>query len=151
MSIEGQCHFFTIYFQVLYVLCFTRPRYQVSVYRIIGPLFCFYFTVNLFSLFNQCAMHVYEANTTSRRYSPVWGRVWSTSGIFKTKSLNFLKNNTSFVSLHKNTRPFIWTKSCAVLHGQIIKNLYVHNLGINRKHSSSEILLILLAILRNSN
>ena len=26
-------------FQVLYVLCFTRARYQVSVYRNIGPLF----------------------------------------------------------------------------------------------------------------
>ena len=38
MSIEGQGHFFTIYYQVLYVLCFTRPRYQVSVYRTIGPL-----------------------------------------------------------------------------------------------------------------
>ena len=25
-------------FQVLYVLCFTRPRYQLSVYRSIGPL-----------------------------------------------------------------------------------------------------------------
>ena len=25
-------------FQVLYVLCFTRPIYQVSVYRTIGPL-----------------------------------------------------------------------------------------------------------------
>ena len=25
-------------FQVLFVLCFTRPRYQVSVYRTIGPL-----------------------------------------------------------------------------------------------------------------
>ena len=25
-------------FQVLYVLCFTRPRYQVSVCRTIGPL-----------------------------------------------------------------------------------------------------------------
>ena len=25
-------------FQVLYVLCFTRPRYQMSVYRTIGPL-----------------------------------------------------------------------------------------------------------------
>ena len=25
-------------FQVLYALCFTRPRYQVSVYRTIGPL-----------------------------------------------------------------------------------------------------------------
>ena len=25
-------------FQVLYVLCFTRPRYQVSVYMTIGPL-----------------------------------------------------------------------------------------------------------------
>ena len=24
-------------FQVLYVLCFTRPRYQLSVYRTIGP------------------------------------------------------------------------------------------------------------------
>ena len=27
-------------FQVLYVLCFTRPRYQVCVYRTIGPLVC---------------------------------------------------------------------------------------------------------------
>ena len=25
-------------FQVLYVFCFTRPRYQVSVHRTIGPL-----------------------------------------------------------------------------------------------------------------
>ena len=25
-------------FQVLYVLCFTRPQYQVSVYRTIGPM-----------------------------------------------------------------------------------------------------------------
>ena len=38
MSIEGQGHFFTIYFPVFYVLCFTRPIYQVSVYRTIGPL-----------------------------------------------------------------------------------------------------------------
>ena len=38
MSIEAQGHFFTIYFQVMYVLCFTRPKYQVSVYRTIGPL-----------------------------------------------------------------------------------------------------------------
>ena len=38
MSIEGQGHFLTLFFQVLYVLCFTRPRYQVSVYRTIGPL-----------------------------------------------------------------------------------------------------------------
>ena len=49
MSIEGQGHFFTIYifslpyiFQVLYVLCFTRPRYKMSVYRTIGPLVGFY-------------------------------------------------------------------------------------------------------------
>ena len=28
-------------FQVLYVLCFTRLRYQVSVYRTIGPLVLF--------------------------------------------------------------------------------------------------------------
>ena len=41
MSIEGQGHFFTTYFQILYILCFTRPRYQVSVYRTIGPLVYF--------------------------------------------------------------------------------------------------------------
>ena len=38
MSIEGQGHFLPYIFQVLYVLCFIRPRYQVSVYRTIGPL-----------------------------------------------------------------------------------------------------------------
>ena len=33
-------------FQVLYVLCFTGPRYQVNVYRTIGPLvFVFVLTV----------------------------------------------------------------------------------------------------------
>ena len=29
---------------VLYVLCFTRPRYQVSVYRTIGPLVVGFFS-----------------------------------------------------------------------------------------------------------
>ena len=38
MSIEGQGYFFTIYFPCFDVLCFTRPRNQVSVYRTIGPL-----------------------------------------------------------------------------------------------------------------
>ena len=35
MSIEGQGHFFTIYFPGFVLI---RPRYQVSVYRTIGPL-----------------------------------------------------------------------------------------------------------------
>ena len=40
VSIEGQGHFLTIYFPGF--VC-TRPRYQVSVYRTIGPLvlFCY--------------------------------------------------------------------------------------------------------------
>ena len=38
MSIESQGHFFTIYFPGFVCLCFSRPRYQVSVYRTIGPL-----------------------------------------------------------------------------------------------------------------
>ena len=29
-------------FPVLYVLCFTKPRYQVSIYRTIGPLVFIY-------------------------------------------------------------------------------------------------------------
>ena len=37
-TIAGQGHFFTIQFPGFYGLCFTRPRYQVSVYRTIGPL-----------------------------------------------------------------------------------------------------------------
>ena len=32
-------------FQVLYVMCFTRPRYQVSVYRTIGPLVYYFLCV----------------------------------------------------------------------------------------------------------
>ena len=40
---EGQGHFLNNYiFQVLYVLCFTGPRYQVSVYWTIGPLVSFF-------------------------------------------------------------------------------------------------------------
>ena len=35
---EGQGHFFTIYLKVLYVLCFTGPRYKVSIYWTIGLL-----------------------------------------------------------------------------------------------------------------
>ena len=38
MSIEGQGHFFTIYFPGFVCLFFTRSRYQVSVYRTNGPL-----------------------------------------------------------------------------------------------------------------
>ena len=39
MSIKGQGHIFSIYFPgFFYILCFTWPRYQVSIYRTIGPL-----------------------------------------------------------------------------------------------------------------
>ena len=38
MSIEGQAISLPYIFQVVVVLCFTMPRYQVSVYRTIGPL-----------------------------------------------------------------------------------------------------------------
>ena len=41
MSIEDQGHFSYI-FQVLYVLCFTWTRNQVSVYMTIGPLVTIY-------------------------------------------------------------------------------------------------------------
>ena len=38
--------------QVLYVLCFTRPRYQVSVYRTIGRLVLLMFHTSLFQYSN---------------------------------------------------------------------------------------------------
>ena len=37
-------------FQVLYVLCFTWTRYQVSVYRTIGPLVCQCISIYCFNL-----------------------------------------------------------------------------------------------------
>ena len=45
-------------FQVLYVLCFSRPRYQVSVYRTIGPLVwvkvsCSYLILQIFNCFGK--------------------------------------------------------------------------------------------------
>ena len=47
-------------FQVVYVLCFTRPRYQVSVYRTIGPLVYIqigiYRGIHYFSYF--CSKHI---------------------------------------------------------------------------------------------
>ena len=56
MSIEGQSHIVTIYFAgfftsllfyyYLYILCFIRPMYQVSVYRTIGPLVMFYYLLD---------------------------------------------------------------------------------------------------------
>ena len=43
-------------FQVLYVLCFARSRYQVSVYRTNGPLVfhCTYEVLSLMILTNLC-------------------------------------------------------------------------------------------------
>ena len=44
-------------FRVLYVLCFTRPRYQVSVYRTIGPLVLNSFSVAEWPSFeNSCSL-----------------------------------------------------------------------------------------------
>ena len=54
MSIEGQGHFFTIYFPGFVCLCFTGPRYQVSVYRTIGPLVLFSFENTVFLPFWFC-------------------------------------------------------------------------------------------------
>ena len=45
VSIEGQGHFFTIYFPGFVCFVLTRPRYQVSVYRTIGPLVLCYIDI----------------------------------------------------------------------------------------------------------
>ena len=46
-------------FQVLYVLCFTRPRYQVSVYRTTGPLVFLDATEINASVDTQCVLNVF--------------------------------------------------------------------------------------------
>ena len=54
-------------FQVLYVLCFTRPRYHVSVYRTIGPL--------VYSIPSQYTIHLLNRDYISQKDSrPTVGR-----------------------------------------------------------------------------
>ena len=65
MSIEGQGDFFTIYFPGLYVLCFTRPRYQVSVYRTIGPLVTPIFKILVRALKKLCLTSHFETDNIS--------------------------------------------------------------------------------------
>ena len=67
MSIEGQGHFFTIYFQVLYVLYFTRPRHQVSVYRTTGPLVLM---PDFSTIDNRCldSLHILISGQVKHRY-----------------------------------------------------------------------------------
>ena len=51
-------------FQVLYVLCFTRPRYQVSVYRTTVPLvYCCATADILTKLLQQSVLWLYLGNS----------------------------------------------------------------------------------------
>ena len=54
-------------FQVLNVFCFTRPRYQVRVYRTIGPLVLRYMYISLhrFSDFSSVSIKVCDVYTCS--------------------------------------------------------------------------------------
>ena len=58
-------------FQVLYVLCFTRPRYQVSVYRTIGHLVFSWHKENSLSnhLLVVAKYYIYKTKFTSRQLS----------------------------------------------------------------------------------
>ena len=49
--IEGQGYFLTLFFHVFMFCALTRPRYQVSLYRNIGPLvLIFVFFFHFFSI-----------------------------------------------------------------------------------------------------
>ena len=65
-------------FQVLYVLCFTRPRYQVSVYRTIGPLVLI--VPGVFD--RQHLVDHLESRTTSTRWKGVYDltEIWKDFG-----------------------------------------------------------------------
>ena len=62
-------------FQVLYVLCFTRPIYQVSIYRTIGPLVIFsYFcskrkivVLSTYTVAKNFDQYVYKSDVSSKR------------------------------------------------------------------------------------
>ena len=55
-------------FQVLYVLCFTRSRYQVSIYRTIGPL-----VMNIENKFLQRKIksYLYQQKKTNTFFAPI--------------------------------------------------------------------------------
>ena len=69
MNIEGLGHFFTTYiFQVVYVLCFNRPIYQVSVYRTLVLWFIGASEVGFFFMF----ISFLGQNHVSKPYIPRW-------------------------------------------------------------------------------
>ena len=78
-------------FEVLYVLCFIMPRYQVSVYRAIGPLVFKYkadMYFNLFSGFDE------RLSRRSRHCLVYWTKPISTGHTHQVRfKLSFLLEN----------------------------------------------------------
>ena len=94
MSIEGLCYFLPYIFQALYVLCFTGPRYQVSVYRTIGPLVYKKFPQNFTKYFKH---HPLSADTSFKFLSLILFEMWHLQifiSIF-SKGRNFTRGNNS--------------------------------------------------------
>ena len=81
-------------FQVLYVLCFTRPRYQVSVNRTIGPLVL------------KCGIRVLLAMSAGIRLNQVmkWASLWE-NRIFEYAKI---KTHISFAVTAKLTSAFVF-------------------------------------------
>ena len=74
-------------FQVLYVLCFTRPRYQVSVYRTIGPLVLFS------NRFSKTAYHTVQQSMPDRKqYISKIFVIGFHLGAVKNRKGHYLKN-----------------------------------------------------------
>ena len=70
-------------FKVLYVLCFTRPRYQVSVYRTIGPLVLFNYT--FYSRYNMEWIATCNTEIGLDPNNNVIKRLWCSINVQKNK------------------------------------------------------------------
>ena len=99
MSIEGQGHFFTIYFQVLYVLYITRPRYQVRVYRTTGPVVNWIFFILAVNKDMHESLDEFEFRqdpTPDKRVSCPWASEKSMYNVVNTIAPSFLIESSLF-------------------------------------------------------
>ena len=92
-------------FQVLYVLYFTRPRYQVSVYRTIGPL-VFYFAVEICDLLHNVEALLYPPQNVFVDGYTVFTSV--RPSIRPSVTFCFLNNLESWMEFHQTLHTHLY-------------------------------------------
>ena len=125
MSIEGQAISLPYIIQVMYVLCFTRPRYQVSVYRTIGPLVLAHLSRRLIG---ELIVYPYSGVRRRRCRRPPFSNVFSSETASSIKAKFYVEPPWEGGTKVYINGPGHMTKMAAMpIYGKNLKNLLLQN------------------------